>query len=138
MPRASPQKTDEGATHGTCVLCHWLLRCGKVEATACLASRKSDPGHFARCGVSVPAMSSLNEGYQSFSFWSRARWGRRAEGMLIAVFGAIWGLGLAAQKCARRPLGGSWDLITTYNWAYNPTYNWDNPNKALSGYYKWG
>ena len=21
-------------------------------------------------------------------------------------------------------LGGSWDLITTYNWADNPTYNW--------------
>ena len=20
-------------------------------------------------------------------------------------------------------LGGSWDLVTTYNWAYNPTYN---------------
>ena len=20
-------------------------------------------------------------------------------------------------------LGGSWDIVTTYNWAYNPTYN---------------
>ena len=20
-------------------------------------------------------------------------------------------------------LGDSWDLVTTYNWAYNPTYN---------------
>ena len=20
-------------------------------------------------------------------------------------------------------LGGPWDLVTTYNWAYNPTYN---------------
>ena len=22
-----------------------------------------------------------------------------------------------------RLLGGSWDLVTTYNWTYNPTYN---------------
>ena len=23
----------------------------------------------------------------------------------------------------RRLLGGPWDLVTTYNWAYNSTYN---------------
>ena len=35
-------------------------------------------------------------------------------------------------------LAGSWYLLTNYNWAYNPTYNWDNPYKALWGYYKLG
>ena len=35
-------------------------------------------------------------------------------------------------------LGGSWDLLTTYNWAYDPTYTRANPHKALEGYYKWG
>ena len=28
-------------------------------------------------------------------------------------------------------LGGPWDLVTTYNWAYNPTYNWGNRCKAI-------
>ena len=28
-------------------------------------------------------------------------------------------------------LEGSWYLLTNYNWAYNPTYNSDNPSKAL-------
>ena len=28
-------------------------------------------------------------------------------------------------------LGGSWDLVTIYNWYYNPTYNWGNPYKAI-------
>ena len=23
-------------------------------------------------------------------------------------------------------LGGPWDLVTTYNWDYNPTCNWGN------------
>ena len=27
---------------------------------------------------------------------------------------------------------GSWDLVTTYNWAYNPTYN--PPKWAYRGY----
>ena len=27
-------------------------------------------------------------------------------------------------------LGGSWDLLTAYNWAYNPRYNWASPYKA--------
>ena len=34
----------------------------------------------------------------------------------------VWGaqdLGLRA-----RLLEGSWDLVTTYNWAYNPTTKW--------------
>ena len=26
-------------------------------------------------------------------------------------------------------LGGPWDLVTTYNWDYNPTYSWGNPHK---------
>ena len=28
-------------------------------------------------------------------------------------------------------LGGSWDLVTSYNRGYNPTYNWGNPYKAM-------
>ena len=28
-------------------------------------------------------------------------------------------------------LGGPWDLVTTYNWAYNPTYHWGNPLKSI-------
>ena len=24
-------------------------------------------------------------------------------------------------------LGGPWDLVTTYNWGYNPTHNWVTP-----------
>ena len=31
-----------------------------------------------------------------------------------------------------RLLGGSWDLVTTYNWACNPTYN--PPKWAYRGY----
>ena len=34
------------------------------------------------------------------------------------------------QPCGG-PLGGSWDLVTTYCWDYNPTYNWGNPCKAI-------
>ena len=33
-------------------------------------------------------------------------------------------------------LGGPWYLVTTYNWDYNPTYNWGNPLKSIQGYYK--
>ena len=33
-------------------------------------------------------------------------------------------------------LGGSWDLVTTYNWAYSPTCNWANLHKAIEGDYK--
>ena len=29
-------------------------------------------------------------------------------------------------------LGGPWDLVTTYNWAYNPTYS--PPKWAYGGY----
>ena len=29
-------------------------------------------------------------------------------------------------------LGGPWDLVTTYNWAYNPDYN--HPKWAYRGY----
>ena len=32
--------------------------------------------------------------------------------------GGGW-IGLSCQGL----LGGSWDLVTTHNWAYNPTYN---------------
>ena len=30
-------------------------------------------------------------------------------------------------------LGGSWDLASTYNWGYNPIYNWGNPYKVIQG-----
>ena len=29
-------------------------------------------------------------------------------------------------------LGGPWDLVTTYNWTYSPTYNF--PERAYRGY----
>ena len=35
-------------------------------------------------------------------------------------------------------LGGSWDLATTCNWAYSPTYNWANLHKASQGELKMG
>ena len=28
-------------------------------------------------------------------------------------------------------LRGPWDLVPTYNWAYNPTYTWGNPYKPI-------
>ena len=28
-------------------------------------------------------------------------------------------------------LGGPWDLVTTYDWDYNPPYNWANPYKPI-------
>ena len=31
----------------------------------------------------------------------------------------------------QRLLGGPWDLVTAYHWAYNPTSNWGNPRKPL-------
>ena len=38
-----------------------------------------------------------------------------------------------ARKGSRESiLGGLWDLVTTYNWAYNPTY--DPPKWAYGGY----
>ena len=47
------------------------------------------------------------------------------------------GFGFAVRGCSRvEPgrglLGGSWDLVTTYNWAYNPTY--DPPKRVYRGY----
>ena len=30
-------------------------------------------------------------------------------------------------------LGGPWDLVTTYSWDYNPTYNWGNPLSPFRG-----
>ena len=41
-------------------------------------------------------------------------------------FGAEWGLGLWIRfqvDWGHDLLGGSWDLVTTSNWAYNRTYN---------------
>ena len=32
-------------------------------------------------------------------------------------------------------LGGSWALVTIYNWGYNPTCNWGNSYKAIYGGY---
>ena len=29
-------------------------------------------------------------------------------------------------------LGGSWDLVTIYNWEYNPIYTWGNPYTSTS------
>ena len=38
--------------------------------------------------------------------------------VILEVAGSLfWGL-----------LGGPWDLVTTYNWAYNPNYN---PSKSV-------
>ena len=37
----------------------------------------------------------------------------RAEATIVEGRFKVWG----------RLLGGSWDLVTTYNWAYDPTYN---------------
>ena len=34
---------------------------------------------------------------------------------------------------ARGLLGGSWDLVTMYNWGYNPTCNWGDPYEVISG-----
>ena len=36
------------------------------------------------------------------------------------------------SKRVQQLLGGPWDLVTTYNWAYNPTYN--PPKWADRGY----
>ena len=33
--------------------------------------------------------------------------------------------------CSARLLGSPWDLVTTYSWGYNPTYNWGNPLKSI-------
>ena len=30
-------------------------------------------------------------------------------------------------------LGGPWDLVTTYNWDYKPTYNLGNPYEPIYG-----
>ena len=30
-------------------------------------------------------------------------------------------------------LEGSWDLVTIYNWGYNPTYNWVTPIRPFRG-----
>ena len=30
-------------------------------------------------------------------------------------------------------LGGPWELVIPYNWAYDPTSNWDNLHKATKG-----
>ena len=34
-----------------------------------------------------------------------------------------WKLGLYGAYSSFRVFGGEWDLATTSNWAYNPTYN---------------
>ena len=35
----------------------------------------------------------------------------------------VWGLWSKAYDSGCSSLGGPWDLVTTYNWAYNLTYN---------------
>ena len=37
----------------------------------------------------------------------------------------------ASRGRTAKVIGGSWDLVTIYNWGYNPTYNWGNPYKAI-------
>ena len=37
----------------------------------------------------------------------------------------------AHEPVILRLLGGPWDLVTTYNWCYNPTYNWGNPYRPI-------
>ena len=39
--------------------------------------------------------------------------------------------GFCYEALWRIILGGPWDLVNTYNWAYNPTYNWGNPYKPI-------
>ena len=43
---------------------------------------------------------------------------------------------LGAEGANQSLLGGSCDLVTFYNWGYNPTYNRGNPYKAIEGGYK--
>ena len=35
-------------------------------------------------------------------------------------------------------LGGSWELVTTFDWAYNPTYTWGNLYQTSWVDCKWG
>ena len=39
------------------------------------------------------------------------------------------------QVTKEQLLGGSWDLVITYNWAHKPPYNWGNLYKATQGDY---
>ena len=41
-----------------------------------------------------------------------------------------------ADVIVRVVLGGPRDLVTTYNWDYNPTYKRGNPYKPIQGTYK--
>ena len=43
-------------------------------------------------------------------------------------FSAVWVPACGFDNCFRLScvLGDSWDLVTTYDWAYNPTSNWGN------------
>ena len=40
------------------------------------------------------------------------------------------------EKVTITVLGGPWDLVSTYNWDYNPTCNRGNPYKPIQGDYK--
>ena len=60
-------------------------------------------------------LNSLKVLYRGITYWS--------------IIGAIKG-------DTRNLPGDPWDLVTTYNWAYNPTYNWGNPHKPIEGDYK--
>ena len=40
---------------------------------------------------------------------------------------------LGGTRIIRHPLGGPWDLVTTYSWDNNPTYNWVTPISPFRG-----
>ena len=55
------------------------------------------------------------------------------------LWGAAWEwgrLGFREQGFKGNLLGNSWELVTIYHWASNPTYSWGNPYKLIYGGYK--
>ena len=42
-----------------------------------------------------------------------------------------WASGSGGWEEVRVLLGGPWDLVTIYNWGYNPTYTWGNSYEPI-------
>ena len=71
------------------------------------------------------------------TIWGLGFWiGLRVEGSGFRRWGLefmVWHVGVYCPEPGPwQVLGGPWDLVTTYNWTYNPTYNF--PKWAYRGY----
>ena len=70
--------------------------------------------------------------HQIYGLYTRN--GKNGVGNILCIWVlgplGIWEFIRPLQYVNHKLLGGSWDSVTTWNWACNPTYEWAKPCKA--------